>query len=41
MFQLGQQKMGTALQVRARHVELHVGHQLLEAGEVRGLTEVL
>ena len=41
MLQLGQEKVGTALQVGAGHVELHIGHQLLEAGKVGGLTEVL
>ena len=41
VLQLGQEEAGPALQVGAGHVELHVGHQLLEAGEVRGLTEVL
>lgn len=39
--QLSQEQVRAALQVRARHVELHVGHQLLEAGEARGLVEVL
>ena len=41
MLQWGQQKVGTALQVGTRHGELHVGHQLLDAGKVWGLTEVL
>ena len=41
MLQLGQEEVGPALQVGAGHVELHVGHQLPEAGEVGGLTEVL
>ena len=41
MLQLGQEEVGPALQVGAGHVELHVGHQLPEAGEVGGLKEVL
>lgn len=40
MLQLGQKKVGTALQVGAGHVELHIGHQLLKAGKVWGLTKV-
>lgn len=41
VLQLSQEEVGAALQVGAGHVELHVGHQLLEAGKVRGLAEVL
>ena len=41
VLQLGQKKVSTALQVWAWHVELHISHQLLEAGKVRRLTEIL
>ena len=41
VLQLGQEEVGTALQVGAGYVERQVGHQLPEAGEVGGLTEVL
>lgn len=41
LLELGQQDAGSALQVRAGDVVAHVGDELLEAGEVRGLAEVL
>lgn len=39
VLQLSQKKVGTVLQVGATHVEVHIGHQLVEAGKVGELTE--
>lgn len=41
ILQLHQEQPGSACQVRTGHLELDVGHQLIQAGQVLRLTEVL